>query len=66
MAFGTDWFTVEQAADVTLFRTPFLPGAHLKKLTLVPAEQAGVLDVDRPAKRRAGAFTEDVRMRFKE
>jgi hypothetical protein len=39
---------------------------HLKRLTLVPAERAGVLEVDRPPGRRAGTFTDDVRMRFKQ
>lgn len=62
--FGTEWFTVDQAADVALFRTPFLPDAHLKRLTLMPAERSRTLEVDRPPGRRAGSFTGDVRMRF--
>lgn len=63
--FGTEWFTVGQAADVALFRTPFVPDAHLKRMTLMPAEQAGTLEVDRPPGRRAGTFTDEVRMRFR-
>jgi three-Cys-motif partner protein len=63
-AFGERWFTVQQASEVALVRTPFLPDKHLKRLTLVPAETAGRIEVKRPAGRRAGTFTDDVRMRF--
>jgi three-Cys-motif partner protein len=62
--FGTDWFTVEQAADVTLFETPFHPSKHLKLATLKPAEADGAIEVDRPEGRRRGSFGDDVRMRF--
>jgi len=64
--FGTDWFTIEQAADVTLFdrESPYHPSRHLKKLTLKPAEAAGVLEVDRPPGKRRGSFPDGVRMRF--
>lgn len=44
--FGTDWFTIEQAADVTLFDTPFHPSKHLKRATLKPAEADGVIEVE--------------------
>ncbi|MCP9491414.1 MAG: hypothetical protein MSC31_16305 [Solirubrobacteraceae bacterium MAG38_C4-C5] len=63
-AFGIEWFTVDQATDVALFRTPYLSDAHLKRMTLVPAERAETLEVERPPGRRAGTFTDDVRMRF--
>jgi hypothetical protein len=53
-AFGTDWFTIEQAADVTLFQTPFHPSSHLKRMTLKPAEEAGTIEVDRPPGKRRG------------
>ena len=62
--FGTDWFTVDQAADVTLFETPFHPSKHLKRLTLKPAEDGGAIEVERPEGRRRGSFGDDVRMRF--
>jgi three-Cys-motif partner protein len=62
--FGTDWFTIEQAADVTLFQTPFNPSSHLKRMTLKPAEDDGTIEVDRPAGKRRGTFPDGVRMRF--
>jgi hypothetical protein len=63
-AFGRNWFTVPQAGEVTLVRTPFLPDRHLKRLTLVPAEADGLIEVNRPAGRRRGTFTDDVQIRF--
>lgn len=63
-AFGNDWFTIEQAKEVTR-RSGFLADGHLKKLTLLPAEKAGHLQVERPPNRRPNAFTDDVRMRFR-
>ncbi len=63
-AFGTDWFSVPQAADVTLFDTPFHPSKHLKRLTLKPAEEDRIIEVDRPKGRRRGSFGDDVRVRF--
>ena len=63
-AFGSEWFAVKEAARVTLLRTPFLHSSHLKRLTLVPAETAGLTEVERPAGKRAGTFTDDVRSRF--
>jgi three-Cys-motif partner protein len=44
--FGTDQFTIDQADRVTLVDTPFRK-AHLRKLTLQPAEKAGKLLVQR-------------------
>jgi three-Cys-motif partner protein len=61
---GTEWFTVQQAEDVTLFQTPFDPASHLKRKTLAPAEKNGVLEVDRPPGMRRGSFPADLRMRF--
>lgn len=63
-AFAGKWFTVSDAEAITLLRTPFVPGSHLKTKTLKPAEQAGLLEVVRPPGRRAGTFTADVKMRF--
>ena len=63
-AFGSEWFTVKEASRVTLLRTPFLHGSHLKRLTLVPIERSGLIEVERPAGKRAGTFTDDVRLRF--
>ena len=62
--FGARWFTTLEAEQVTLRRTDFLPRRHLKKLTLVPAEKGGVIEVVRAAGKRAGTFTDDARMRF--
>jgi three-Cys-motif partner protein len=62
--FGNRSFTVEEASRVTLLRTPFIPSSHLKTLTLAPAERSGELIVQRPASRRSGTFTPDVRMQF--
>jgi three-Cys-motif partner protein len=44
--FGTEWFTIEEAEEATLFETPFRKG-HLKRKTLAPAEKAGKIEVDR-------------------
>ena len=63
-AFAQRWFTVDDATQVTL-RTDFLVRRHLKKMTLLPAEKNGALEVERPAGTRAGTFTDAVRMRFR-
>jgi three-Cys-motif partner protein len=63
-SFGTAWFTIEEAADVTLFQTPFNPSSHLKRMTLKAAEDAEKLEVDRPPGKRRGTFPDGVRMRF--
>ena len=62
--FGTDGLPSIEAADVTLFETPFHPSKHLKRLTLKPAEDGGAIEVERPEGRRRGSFGDDVRMRF--
>jgi three-Cys-motif partner protein len=61
--FGSKWFTPADASRVAL-RTPFLEDRHLKRLTLVPAEKKGLIEVRRPPARRAGSFTDDVKIRF--
>ncbi|HEU5063935.1 MAG TPA: three-Cys-motif partner protein TcmP [Solirubrobacterales bacterium] len=48
--FGTSQFTIDQADRVTLVDTPFRK-AHLRKLTLQPAERAGHLEVQRTGPR---------------
>ena len=45
--FGTRWFTIDEAEECTLLRTPFKKG-HLRRRTLQPAERKGVLKVKRP------------------
>lgn len=60
--FGTDWFTIEEAEQVTLIETPFR-GGHLKKMTLKPAVDAGQLEVKRPSGKTHG-FTPGTRLRF--
>jgi hypothetical protein len=44
--FGTNQFTIDQADRVTLVDTPFRK-AHLRRLTLSPAEKSGCLSVQR-------------------
>jgi hypothetical protein len=62
--FGTRWFTIEEADTFTLLETPYAD-AHLKVRTLVPAEKDDhLLQVERPAGKRAGSFTPGTRMRF--
>ena len=63
-AFGNRWFTTTEAEHVTL-RTDFLASRHLKKMTLLVAEQQGGLEVLRPKGTRAGTFTDSVRLRFR-
>lgn len=63
-AFADRSFTVREAEHVTLHDTDFLPKRHLKRLTLVPAERDGLIDVIRAPGRRAGTFTPDARIRF--
>ena len=62
-AFGKKWFCVPDACAAML-TTPYLPERHLKKLTLKPAGKEGILVVERPEGKRAGTFTDDVRMKF--
>jgi three-Cys-motif partner protein len=62
-AFGSRWFTVTEATEVTR-PTPFVSDSHLKRLTLAPAEKVGVLEVKRKDGQRSGTFGDDVRMRF--
>ena len=59
--FGTDWFTIEQAQEATVFETLFRK-AHLKRLTLTPAEKDGEIEVDRSGGQRQ--FAAGVRIRF--
>lgn len=56
--FGHEWFTIDQADHCTLIDTPFRR-AHLRRLTLQPAERAGDLEVQRP-----GRGFKNARMRF--
>lgn len=62
-AFGNRWFTISEAQTITR-EAGFLVDGHLKKLTLRRAEKSGELEVERPGGRKAGTFTDDVRMRF--
>lgn len=63
--FDGNWFTVAEAVQ-SLVRSPFLASRHLRRQTLVPAERAGIIEVRRPQNCRAGAFTDDVAIRFSE
>lgn len=60
--FGTDWFTIEKAVEVTLVETPYRKG-HLRKDTLEPAIRAGQLDVVRASER---GLTAGSKLRFRE
>ena len=62
--FGVTWFTINQAAEFTLLETPFRDEGQLKPI-LRSAEVDGVLEVQRPAGKRAGSFTPGTRMRFR-
>jgi three-Cys-motif partner protein len=62
-AFGNRWFSPAEARAVTE-QTLFLEDSHLKKLTLLPAEENGIIEVKRPPGRRRGSFTDDTKIRF--
>ena len=57
--FGTGWFSIDQADRCTVVDTPYRK-AHLRRLTLQPAETAGKLEVQRP-----GRGFKNARMRFR-
>ncbi len=60
--FGTKPFTIEDALDFTLVETPFIP-SHVKKRTLKPLEQDGILKVISQRKSRF-TYPTGTRMRF--
>lgn len=60
--FGQDWFTIEEAEEVTLVNTPFRLG-HLKQATLEPAIKKGRFDYERASER---GLAPGSRLRFKE
>lgn len=63
--FGERVFSIEEAEDFTLFQTPFLHDAHLKRQTLAPAERAGKLvPVDPPNDRRRNTYPKGTRLRI--
>jgi three-Cys-motif partner protein len=58
-------FTIEEAADFTLFETPFRHDGHLKMGTLAPAEKEGrLVPVEPPAERRRSSYKDGTRYRF--
>jgi len=62
---GNRWFTVGEVIRIMdTDAMPWLAERHLRKLTLVPAEKAGIIEVRRPPGCRSGAFRDDVRVRF--
>jgi three-Cys-motif partner protein len=64
--FGSRWFSVAEAVQaLDTDALPWCAEKHLRRLTLVPAEKNDLIEVCRPNGRRAGTFTEDVRVRFK-
>ena len=64
--FGTDRFTIGQAATFTTVATPFAPRIHLKSRTLAIAEKGGRLEAHQPGnpKRRRGDFPTGTLLRF--
>ena len=56
--------TIREIEDFVLLETSYLPKSHLKKLTLVPMEDAGKILVRRPPGKRKGTFTDDVTVEF--
>jgi three-Cys-motif partner protein len=63
--FGDGVFTIEEAEDFTLFETPFLHDAHLKRKTLAAAEREGKLVPVNPApERRKSTYKEGTRLRL--
>jgi three-Cys-motif partner protein len=60
--FGTRWFTVEEAIELTE-RSRFLD-SHLKERTLAPAERGGLLEADRSGGGRRFKEGRGIRMRF--
>lgn len=63
--FGTETFSIDEARETTLLKTPFR-AAHLKTKTLRPAEAEGLLDVDRPVGKQKGSFPDGVKMMFRD
>jgi len=62
--FGRAPFSIAAAERFVLLETPFLHDAHLKKLTLGPAERAGELEVMTPRARRC-TYPPGTLMRFR-
>lgn len=57
---------IEDVEEFVLMDTPFLPAGHLKRKTLGPMEQGGIITVHRPPGKRAGSFTAGTVMDFPE
>lgn len=63
--FGMSPFTIEQAETFTLRETDFRDDAHLKRKTLRPAEELGLLIAELPgAKRRRGSYPSGTILQF--
>jgi len=63
MRFGTAPFTIDDAAQFTLLDTPYVPSSHLRRKTLVPAENEGRIEV-LGGRTRAGTYPPGTRIRF--
>lgn len=56
--------SVAEIEDYVLAETPFRE-THYKRQVLVPLEQAGIVaPIDPPPRRRSGAFSDSLRLRF--
>jgi three-Cys-motif partner protein len=60
--FGTRTFTIDQAEGFALTETPYLP-KHIRKGCLIPAEDAGELEI-LSARKRKRTYPDATRMRF--
>jgi hypothetical protein len=62
--FGTRRFTVEEAEYYTLTETRYLDEGHLRKIALLPIQEAGQLEVVDSPRRRRNDFPSGTVMRF--
>jgi hypothetical protein len=63
--FGTQSFTIEQAELYTLTQTRYLDEGHLRKLALIPLQEAGQLEVVNSTRRRPTEFPKRTVLRFR-
>ena len=63
--FNADPFSVEQAEHFTLTKTRYLDEGHLRKLALIPLQEAQQLDVLETSRRRQVDFPPGTVMRFR-
>ena len=62
--FGREWISTTEADDFMKGDQTLYLKQHLRKRTLVPLEEKGIIEVDRPDGERRGSFGDGVRFRF--